>query len=88
MKIDSDWFLNVIANHAPNLRFRICPPPAPKDRNTLTWSGGFSWVIPSGSKNPRMAFELIRFLMTDRIWLLQNRVDANYWASRGRHWTR
>ena len=84
MKIDGDWFQNTIANNAPNLRFGVVPAPAPTGRESVTWSGGFSWVIPSGAANPRIAFELIRFLNTDRIWMLRNVVESKYSASRGR----
>jgi len=84
MKIDGDRFQNIIANNAPNLRFGVAPPPAPKGREPITWSGGFSWVIPAGAVNPEIAFELIRFLNTDRIWMMRNVVESKYSASRGR----
>jgi len=83
MVIDSDYFQHVIADHAPRMRFAVAPPPAPAGHESVTWSGGFSWVIPAGAKHPEMAFELIRFLMTDRIWHLRNVVEERYAASRG-----
>jgi len=84
MKIDCNSFISDIANCAPNMRFRVVSPPAPEGRKSLTWSGGFSWAIPAGAKNADMAFELIRFLMTDRIWKMQYVVEAKSTASRGR----
>jgi ABC-type sugar transport system permease subunit/ABC-type glycerol-3-phosphate transport system substrate-binding protein len=84
MKIDGNWTLNNIADYAPNLRFNVVPAPAPKGRDPITWSGGFSWAIPTGSPNPEMAFELVRFLNTDRAWTLRHEVASRYAASRGR----
>ena len=84
MKIDGNWTLKNIANFAPGLRFGVVPAPAPEGRESITWSGGFSWAIPVGAKQPDMAFELVRFLNTDRIWRLRFAVEARYAASRGR----
>ena len=84
MKIDGNWTLNNIADFAPGLRFGVAPAPAPAGRESITWSGGHSWAIPAGAGQPDMAFELIRFLNTDRIWDLRYRVEARYAASRGR----
>jgi len=84
MKIDGNYILTHIAEHVPNLRFSVAAAPAgPKGEEPITWSGGHSWAIPIGSKHPEMSFELIRFLMTDRIWKLSNIVDSKYAASRG-----
>ncbi|MFA9478110.1 extracellular solute-binding protein [Phycisphaerales bacterium AB-hyl4] len=84
MKIDGNWFLNDIADYAPGLRFSVAPPPAPAGNESITWSGGFSWAIPRGSPDPELAFELVRFLMTDRSWEHQHQVRAQFAASRGR----
>jgi ABC-type sugar transport system permease subunit/ABC-type glycerol-3-phosphate transport system substrate-binding protein len=83
MTIDSDYFQSIIADFAPRMRFAVAPPPAPKGKESVTWSGGFSWVIPTGAKHPEMAFELIRFLNSDRTWELRNAVEERYAASRG-----
>lgn len=85
MKIDGNWTLNTIADFAPGLRFGVVPAPAPAGRPSVTWSGGFSWAIPAGSPHPDMAFELIRFLNSDRVWRVRNEVAARYAASRGRN---
>ena len=64
MKIDGDWFLTGIADLAPNLRFGVAPAPPPKGRDPITWSGGFSWAIPAGSRHPEAAFELLAHELT------------------------
>jgi ABC-type sugar transport system permease subunit/ABC-type glycerol-3-phosphate transport system substrate-binding protein len=84
MKIDGDWFLTSIADLAPNLRFGVAPAPVPEGREYITWSGGFSWAIPEGLENPEAAWELCRFLMTERMWKYQAEVNARYYRSRGR----
>ena len=85
MKIDSDFFQSIIGEHAPGLRFRVAVMPAPQGKKPLAWAAGFSWAIPRGAKNPEMAFEFIRFLMTDRVWQLRATVESRVAASRGRH---
>jgi len=85
MKVDGNWTLNAIADFAPGLRFGVVPAPAPTGRESITWSGGFSWALPAGSAHPEMAFELMRFLSSDRVWKLRNQVLARYAASRGRN---
>lgn len=84
MKIDMNWTIMLVADHSPNMRFNVIPAPAPKGKPSVTWSGGFAWCIPVGAKQPEMAFELLRFLSSDRAWLLNNQVNAQYMASRGR----
>lgn len=84
MKIDGDWYLNWLADLAPNLRFGVAPAPPPRGKPAITWSGGFSWAIPEGSKHPDAAFELVRFLQTDRTWRYHAEINSRYFRSRGR----
>ena len=84
MKIDGDWTLALLAEYYPSLPFGVAPPPAPEGMPTATWSGGFSYVIPTTANHPAMAFELIRFLVSDAGWEVQHTVNARYAASKGR----
>lgn len=83
MKIDGNWDLNAIARYHPNLRFGVAPPPAPAGRPSVTWAGGFAYVIPATAANTAAAFELTRFLLSDEGWRLQHAVNARYARSRG-----
>ena len=62
MKIDGDWFLNFIARYKPDLDFGVAPAPVPEGRPYITWSGGFSLVIPVGAKHPDEAWEFIKWM--------------------------
>jgi len=85
MKVDGNGVQNQIVNYAPNLRYNVVITPAgPSGERPITWSGGFSWVIPVGSRHPRMAFEFIRFMMSDRIINLRNDVNSKFAISQGR----
>jgi len=84
MKIDHNGNLLRIAEFAPDLAFGLAPPPSPTGRASLTWSGGFSYVIPRGARHEAMAFELIRYLVSDAGWAVQHEVNARYARSRGR----
>ena len=71
MKIDSDFRLDDIAQYRPNMDFSLSPPPLPADRIAagappVTWSGGFSLVIPSTSREKDGAFLLTQFLMSEK----------------------
>ncbi|HMO27108.1 MAG TPA: ABC transporter substrate-binding protein, partial [Tepidisphaeraceae bacterium] len=84
MVINGDWYTNVITQYHPSLPFRVAAPPAPRGRTSVTWSGGFSYVIPTTSGQPELAFELIRYLVSDEGFGVINEVNAQYAASRGR----
>ena len=84
MKIDGDFSLKLLAEYYPSLPFAVAPPPAPAGRETTTWSGGFSYVIPQTAPDPKMSFELIRYLVSDDGWDVQHQVNARYSASKGR----
>lgn len=84
MVINGDWYTNLITQYHPNLPFRVAPPPAPRGKASVTWSGGFSYVVPATSKQSDLAFELIRFLVSDEGYGVINEVNAQYAASRGR----
>lgn len=83
MKIDGSWQLRMLAEYHPSARFRVAPPPAPAGKPSVSWSGGYSYVIPVGTKHPEMSFELIRFLVSDEGWAIQHDVNARYASSRG-----
>jgi multiple sugar transport system permease protein len=70
MKIDGDAFLGIIAEWKPQLDFAVLPAPMPADRLAagvppVTWSGGWSVVIPSTSRNKTGAFKLMQFLNSE-----------------------
>lgn len=74
MKVDGNWFTNAIARYKPTLDFEVVPTPVPDDRyhqrgrfagqpRFITWSGGFSWVIPRGVRGEQreLAWRFIKF---------------------------
>lgn len=83
MKIDGDWQLNKLAEYHPDTRFLVAMAPAPEGHQSTTWSGGYSYVIPAGAKHAKMAFELIRFLVSDEGWNVQHDINMRYASSRG-----
>jgi multiple sugar transport system permease protein len=84
MKIDGNWFLNVVAEFAPDLDLAVAPPPAPAGKQTTTWSGGFSFAIPATARYQDRAFDLIRFLVSDEGFEIFHETNQRYSASRGR----
>ncbi len=62
MKIDGDWNLGFLKQYGPNVKFKIAPVPVPKGHKPVTWSGGFAFVIPRGSKHVKEAWNIIKYL--------------------------
>ena len=78
MKIDGSWVLRRLAVYGADVNFGIAAPPLPEHRLeqlsaerreqhlTMSWSGGWALAIPELSKNKRAAWNLIRFMSSDR----------------------
>ena len=69
MKIDGNTFLTTIADWKRDMDFVVTPAPMPDDavaagKPPVTWSGGYSLVIPSTSRQKEGAFKLIQFLVS------------------------
>jgi len=62
MKVDGNWVLNVIARYKPDLDFGVAPAPVPEGRPYITWSGGFSLVMPVGVEHREEAWEYIKWM--------------------------
>ncbi|NIA12842.1 MAG: extracellular solute-binding protein [Nitrospiraceae bacterium] len=80
MRIDTDGFLNTIANRKRDMRFGVAMAPAPEGRASLGWSAGWSWVVPTGAKHPEEAWEFMKYLASKRAY--QIRADAMRQAAR------
>jgi len=71
MKIDGSWQLEPLARYGPDLDFGTAAPPMPqreldKGRAPISWCGGWSYAIPSTAREKTGAWELIRFLVSQR----------------------
>jgi len=96
MKVDGDWILNTLSRYAPDLDFGVAPPPVPDDRFHrrgafanekdvfITWQGGFSYAIPTGSKNAEGAWQLIKFMCSQEGRMIEARAQAAWEVQRGR----
>ncbi|MEP0766590.1 MAG: extracellular solute-binding protein [Fimbriimonadia bacterium] len=96
MKIDGSWSLGHIARYRPTLDFGVAPAPVPDDRyyrrgefrdekdTFITWGGGFSYAIPTGSKNVEAAWKFIKWMTSPESAVLDVRVQGEYYASLGR----
>jgi len=62
MKIDGNWMLSFVARYKPELDFGVAPAPVPEGRPFITWSGGFSLVIPVGVEHREGAWEFIKWM--------------------------
>lgn len=86
MKINGNGEMGTIARYKPGLNFGAAPAPRPAALadEPVTWSGGFSWAIPRGAAHPEVAWEFIRWMVSEEATLLDNRVRQRYNRARGR----
>lgn len=60
--ITGDWFLNTMAEFAPDLDYGMTIIPVPESGGeSTTWAGGWSLVIPQGAQNPEGAWAFMQY---------------------------
>ena len=89
MKVDGVWVLANLAQYGQDLDFGVAPAPLPArelaaGRRPITWIGGWAYAIPSTAKEPLGAWELIRFLSSERAQRIFNRSSHFASLSQGR----
>ncbi len=96
MVINGDWNIAQLARYAPKAEFGTSPAPVPDDRfhrrgrfanesdTYVTWSGGFSWVIPRGAPHVEEAWKFIKFITSFEGRTTYTKAQAELERSRGR----
>lgn len=82
MEIEGDWMVWQMKTYAPNVEYTMAPIPAPAGRKSITWVGGWSWVMPKGAKNPKDAWKFLEFQGSDEGQTLFARVSGRIPARR------
>jgi multiple sugar transport system permease protein len=84
--VDVDGFLSVAARYKPDFRFGVIPMPYPKDKEPVTWSGGFALVIPRGvgGEKKEMAWKFIKWMCSPEAHTLMSAHQRDYNRSKGR----
>ena len=65
MEIEGDWMIWQMKTYGPDVAYTMAPIPAPAGRKSITWCGGWSWVIPKGAKNLKDAWKFLEFQGSD-----------------------
>lgn len=76
MRVDGNWALDYVAKYRPRMDFVVVPPPAPKGRESVSWSGGFCWSIPRGARYTEEAWQLAKYLNSKACWLRAGELQA------------
>ncbi len=94
MKIDGVWVMQWQAKYGRDMQFGVAPPPMPQDRidaleaegkpPLMSWSGGWAYAIPSTAHHKEAAWELIRYLTSDRAFLIRAENDRRLQQAQGR----
>ncbi len=89
MKIDGVWVMPQIAFYGRDINLGAAAPPLParevaKGRQPLSWLAGWAYAVPSTAREKQGAWELIRFLTSQRAMEIM-RASENFTAlSQGR----
>lgn len=76
MEIEGDWMLWQMKTYAPNVEYTFAPIPAPAGRKSITWVGGWSWVIPKGAKHLKEAWKFLEFQGSEEGMVLFARISG------------
>jgi len=89
MKIDGSWQMQFLAAYGKELDFGVAPPPLPKKelakgRKTVTWNGGWAFAIPVNAHHKEAAWDFIRFMTSDRAFLIWLESEKEIAEAQGR----
>ncbi|MCS6770678.1 MAG: extracellular solute-binding protein [Kiritimatiellae bacterium] len=89
MKIDGVWVMSSLAFYGRDLNFGAAPAPMParelaKGRKPISWLAGWAYAIPSTAREKRGAWELIRFLTSQRAMEIMRESENFIAMSQGR----
>ncbi len=59
---DGNWVLNDLNKYKPEFEWGVAPMPAADGYESVTWAGGWSYVIPKGAKNVKESWEFLKFV--------------------------
>lgn len=84
--VDTEGFHSIISRYKPDLDFGVIPVPHPEGRSPITWSGGWSLVIPRGVSDEKAeaAWRFIRWMTSPEAHFLMTRHQRDYNRSKGR----
>ncbi len=83
MFIMGSWYLQTIARYKLNLDFGIAPMPVPKGHPPVTWSGGFSFVIPKNARHVKEAWKFIQWMSSLEAAKIVGKLQKDYNARVG-----
>jgi multiple sugar transport system permease protein len=79
MQITGSYILDYLARLKPDLDFEVGPPPVPHAGDPpISWSGGFSWVIPADARHPDEAWEFIKWMNSEEAWIIQSEEQQRF----------
>jgi ABC-type sugar transport system permease subunit/ABC-type glycerol-3-phosphate transport system substrate-binding protein len=89
MKIDGVWVMENIAFYGRDLNFAAAPAPLPQQSidegmEPISWVGGWAYAIPSTAREKQGAWELIRYLSSQRSHAIMMESQYFTYLSQGR----
>lgn len=65
MLVNGDWVMSTYAKYNPDLDYGVALIPNSTGTDLGTWSGGWSFCMPKGAKNPEAGFEFMKWWCTE-----------------------
>ena len=78
MDPNGSWLIAQIKQYGPDVNYGIIDYPHPTGVQPTTWSGGWSWTIPKGSKNVDNGFTLASFITNQEEMTKYCQAVSNY----------
>ena len=76
-----DWYLNVLADTSPDVKFTVAPVTDQQDE-PIDWATGSAWAIPSGAKHKGQACKWIKTMTDSQTWIAASPIPgASYMVS-------
>lgn len=89
IRIDGNWAIPFLLTYAHDLHFEVAEPPLPEKLReagvpSLSWSGSWTYAIPSSSDEKQGAWKLLRWLMSMEALQMMARHDESFARAQGR----
>ena len=65
-----NWMLGILSRVNPTMSFKVLPVRNRNGEGMVTHTGGPSWCIPNGAKDPEAAYEFITFMAQTDTWMV------------------
>jgi multiple sugar transport system permease protein len=87
MRIEGQWYITNFARFGPDVDYDVAPIPQFEGHPRVDFQITTAWGIPYGARHPELAWELIKWLVSDEAQHIKVRETIEFTKNRGRPFT-